>query len=66
MMTFFEVLSTQRNASAPGLNGIPYKVFRKLSKISKFIFKIFQACLKYMKLPFNGKVLERYGHVKKK
>ena len=43
---FFEILLTCRNASAPGLNGIPYKVYKKCSKLSKFVFKIFQACFK--------------------
>ena len=28
---FFQILSTQRNASAPGLNGIPYKICKKCS-----------------------------------
>ena len=26
---FFQILSTRQNASAPGLNGIPYKVYKK-------------------------------------
>ena len=43
---FFEVLLTRRNASAHGLNGIPYNVYKKCSKISKFLFKIFQTCFK--------------------
>ena len=40
---FFEILLTRRNASAPGLNGIPYKVYKKCSKISKFLFN-FERC----------------------
>ena len=43
---FLEILLTHRNASGPGLNGITYKVYKKCSKISKFLFKIFQACSK--------------------
>ena len=39
---FFEILSTRRNASAPGLNGIPYKVYLRF----KCLFKIFQGCFK--------------------
>ena len=42
---FFLILSTQRNASAPGLNGIPYKVYKKCLKINKFLFKIFLSCM---------------------
>ena len=38
----FEILSSRRNASAPVLNGIPYKVYKKCHKISKFLFQIFQ------------------------
>ena len=38
---FFQILSTRRNASGPGLNGIPYKVYKKCPKINKFLCKIF-------------------------
>ena len=50
---FLEILLTRRNASAPGLNGIPYKVYKKCSKISKFLFKIFQACFKRCEIPIQ-------------
>ena len=50
---FFKILSTRRNASAPGLNGIPYKVYKKCSKINKFLFKIFQACFKRCEIPIQ-------------
>ena len=43
---FLDILSSRRNASAPGLNGIPYKVYKKCPRISKFVFKVFQACFK--------------------
>ena len=42
---FFQILSTRRNASAPGLNGIPYKVYKKCPKINKFLFKVFLSCM---------------------
>ena len=42
---FFQILSTRRNASAPGLNGIPYKFYKKCPKINKFLFKIFLSCM---------------------
>ena len=61
---FLEILLTRRNASAPGLNGIPCKVYKKCSEISKFLFKIFQACFKDVKFPFNGEVLKRYIYPK--
>ena len=50
---FLEILLTRGNASAPGLNGIPYKVYKKCSKISKFLFKIFQACFKRCEIPMQ-------------
>ena len=50
---FFEILLTHRYASAPGLNGISYKVYIKCSKISKFLFKIFQACFKRCEIPIQ-------------
>ena len=43
---FLEILSSRRNASAHGLNGIPCKVYKKCPRISKFLFKIFQAYFK--------------------
>ena len=30
---FSQILSTRRNTSAPGLNGIPYKVYKKYPKV---------------------------------
>ena len=42
---FFQTLSTWRNASTPGLNGIPYKVYKKCPKINKFLFKFFLSCM---------------------
>ena len=50
---FFEILLARRDASAPGLNGIPYKVYKKCSKISKFLFKIFKACFKRYEIPIQ-------------
>ena len=50
---FLEILSSRRNASAPGLNGIRYKVYKKCPRISKFIFKIFQACFKRCEIPIQ-------------
>ena len=42
---FYQILSTQRNASAPRLNRIPYKVYKRCPKINKFLFKIFLSCI---------------------
>ena len=50
---FFPILATRRNASAPGLNGIPYKVYKKCLKASQFLFKIFRACFKTREIPIQ-------------
>ena len=50
---FFEILSTHRNASASGLNGITYKVYKTCSKINKFLFKIIQASFKRCEIPIQ-------------
>ena len=42
-----------KNFSAPGLNGIPYKVYKKCPKIRKFLFKIFQTCFKRCEIPIQ-------------
>ena len=42
---FFQILSTLRKALAPGLNGIPYNVYKKCPKINKYLFKIFLSCM---------------------
>ena len=50
---FFQILSTRRNASAPGLNGIPYKVYKKCPKINKFLFKFFLSCMNKGVIPLQ-------------
>ena len=50
---FLQILSSRKNASAPGLNGIPYKAYKKCPKISKFLFKIFQTSFKRCEIPIQ-------------
>ena len=50
---FLKILSSRRNASASGLNGIPYKAYKKYPKISIFLFKIFQTCFKRCEIPIQ-------------
>ena len=51
LMTFVEI--SLPNASAPVLNGILFKVYKKCSKIANFFFKIFQACSKRYEIPIQ-------------
>ena len=48
---FFQILSSQRNASACGLNRISCKVYKKYPKINKFLFKIFLSCINIGTIP---------------
>ena len=50
---YFGNLSSHRIASAPSLNGIPYKVHKKYPKISRFLFKIFKTCFKRHEIPIQ-------------
>ena len=50
---FDHVLYTRRNASAPGPNGIPYKVYKKCPQISAFLFNVFKCCLKNCVVPIQ-------------
>ena len=42
---FLTLLATRRNASSPGLNSIPYKVYKKCPQINTFLFNVFKSCL---------------------
>ena len=48
---FLLLLGTRRNASAPGINAIPYKVYKKCPQLSHFLFNIFKSCLKHCVVP---------------
>ena len=50
---FGKILSTRRNKSCPGINGIPYKVYKKCTQISSFLFKIFVSCHKHSVVPIQ-------------
>ena len=50
---FFQILSTWQNAAAPGLNGIPYKVYKMFPKINNFLFKFFISCMNKDTIPLQ-------------
>ena len=43
---FLNIVHTRRNKSSPGLNQIPYKVYKKCTQVRSFLFDIFTSCLK--------------------
>ena len=51
---FLQIQSTRWNASAPGLNGIPYKIYKNCPKINKFLFKFFLPCMNKGIIPLQG------------
>ena len=51
---FLSLLSSYRNASAPGLNAIPYEVYKKYSKLSKFLFQILKCAFSKGEIPLQG------------
>ena len=50
---FQKILLSRRNKSSPGLNAVPYKVYKKCTQVSSFLFKIFASCLKHEIVPLQ-------------
>ena len=50
---FSAILATRRNASCPGLNAIPYKVYKQCTQIRRFLFNNFCSCLKHSVVPLQ-------------
>ena len=58
---FLLLLGTRRNASAPGINAIPYKVYKNCPQLSRFLFNIFKSCLKHCVVPIQWQyAMEHY------
>ena len=53
---FSFLLNSRRNGSSPGINGIPYKVYKKCPKIMSFLFKIFLSCAKLCLVPVQWRI----------
>ena len=53
---FISVLNSRRNGSSPGINGIPYKVYKKCPKLMSFLFKIFKSCTKLSFVPVQWRI----------
>ena len=60
---FVSLLNSRRNGSSPGVNGIPYKVYKKCPMIMSFSFKIFKSCVKLSVVPVQWRIAsEVYIH----
>ena len=53
---FMRILNSRRNSSSPGINMIPYRVYKKCPQICSFLFKIFGLCLKHCFVPVQCRV----------
>ena len=60
------ILNSRRNASSPGINMIPYKVYKKCPRITSFLFKIFKSCLKLSNVPIQWRIASEVYIPKKK
>ena len=60
------ILNARRNASSPGINMIPYKVYKKCPRITSFLFKIFKSCLKLSNVPIQWRIASEVYIPKKK
>ena len=50
------ILNSRRNSSSPGINMIPYRVYKKCPQICSFLFNIFGLCLKHCFVPVQWRV----------
>ena len=48
---FMHIVNSRRNSSSPGINAIPYHVYKKCPKICSFLFSICNLCLKHSFVP---------------
>ena len=51
-----KILSSRRNGSSPGLNQIPYKVYKLCPKISSFLFDFFKVCFQKCFIPLQWRI----------
>ena len=48
---FMHIVNSRRNSSSPGINAIPYRVYKKCPQICSFLFSICNLCLKHSFVP---------------
>ena len=53
---FESILQSRRNASSPGINQIPYKIYKKCPQIASFLFRMFCLCLRNSVIPVQWRV----------
>ena len=53
---FENLVQSHRNASAPGINMIPYKVYKKSPKLMMFLFKLCVSCQRNQVIPIYWQI----------
>ena len=53
---FEKLIHSRRNGSAPGINMIPYKVYKKCPQTAGFLFHLFVSCLKHNVIPVHWRL----------
>ena len=53
---FKKVLNSRRNGSAPGINMIPYKVYKLCPNICDYLFCLFKSCFKNCVVPVQWRI----------
>ena len=58
---FSRIVNTRRNGSSPGINMIPYKVYKFCPNVCDFLFRLFVSCYKNCVIPIQWRIaLEIY------
>ena len=53
---FLNIVEKRRNASAPGPNKVPYKVYKKCSHLAKYLFGLISSCFEHGKIPIQWRI----------
>ena len=53
---FSKSLASRRNGSAPGINMIPYKVYKCCPNICDYLFRLFKSCFKNCVIPIQWRI----------
>ena len=53
---FKKIVNSRRNGSAPGINKIPYKVYKKCPNICSYLFRLFKSCIKNCVVPLQWRM----------
>ena len=53
---FMQIVNSRRNGSSPGINMIPYRVYKKCPQICSYLFNVCRLCLKNSFVPTHWRI----------